>query len=48
MEDLHRSGKPSTSATEVNIVKVKVIGTKNTHSTFREVVISLVDAYHSN
>uniref|UniRef100_A0A2H1WM79 SFRICE_031170 n=1 Tax=Spodoptera frugiperda TaxID=7108 RepID=A0A2H1WM79_SPOFR len=41
MEDLPRSGRPSTSATEVNIAKVKKIVTENTHSTLREIATEL-------
>jgi hypothetical protein len=41
MEVLPRSGRPSTSATEVNIAKVREIVTENTHSTLREIVVEL-------
>jgi hypothetical protein len=36
MEDLSRSGRQSTSTTEVKIAKVKEIVTENPHSTLRE------------
>ena len=37
MEDLPRSGRPSTSSTEVNIAKVKEMVTENRHLNFREI-----------
>jgi hypothetical protein len=41
MEDLHRSGRPSTSATEVNIAKVKEIVSGNPYSTLRQIAAEL-------
>ena len=37
MEDLPRSGRPSTSSTEVNIAKVKEMVTENRHLSLREI-----------
>ncbi|XP_060806375.1 uncharacterized protein LOC132903073 [Amyelois transitella] len=47
MEDLPRSGRPSTSATEVNIAKVKEIVTENPHSTLREIATELSVSHES-
>lgn len=47
MEDLPRSGRPSTSATEVNIAKVKDIVTENPHSTLREIAAELSVSHES-
>lgn len=47
MEDLPRSGRPSTSATEVNIAKVKEIVTENPHSTLREIAAELFISHES-
>jgi hypothetical protein len=41
MGDLPCSGGPSTSATEVNIAKVKEIVTKNPHSTLKVIAAEL-------
>ena len=37
MEDLPRSGRPSTSSTEVNIAKVNEMVTKNRHLSLRKI-----------
>jgi hypothetical protein len=42
MENLPRSSRPSKSATEVNIAKVKDILTENPHSTLREIAAELL------
>ena len=47
MEDLPRSGRPSTSSTEVNIAKVKEIVTENRHSSLREIVAELSVSHES-
>ena len=41
MEDLPRSGRPSTSLTEVNIARVKEMVTENRHSSLREIAAEL-------
>ena len=41
MEDLRRSGRPSTSSTEVNIAKVKEMVTENRHLSLREIAVEL-------
>jgi hypothetical protein len=41
MEDLPRSVRPSTSATEVDIAKVKAIVTENPHLTLRKIAAEL-------
>jgi hypothetical protein len=46
-EDLAPSGRPSTSATEVNIAKVKDIVTDNPHSTLREIATELSVSHKS-
>ncbi|XP_045498234.1 protein GVQW3-like [Colias croceus] len=47
MEDLQRSGRPSTSATEVNIAKVKEIVTENPHASLREMAAYLSVSHES-
>ena len=47
MEDLPRSGRPSTSSTEVNISKVKEMVTKNRYLSFREIVAELSVSHES-
>lgn len=47
MEDLPRSGRPSTSATEGNIAKVKEIVTENPHSTLKEIAAELSITHES-
>ena len=39
MEDFPRSGRPSTSLTEVNIAKLKEMVTENRHLSLREIAI---------
>ena len=41
VKDLPRSGRPSTSSTEVNIAKVKEIMTENRHLSLREIAAEL-------
>ena len=41
VEELPRSGRPSTSSTEVNIAKVKKMVTQNRHSSSREIAAEL-------
>ena len=41
VEDLHRSGWPSTSSTEVNIANVKKMVTENRHLSLREIAVEL-------
>ena len=41
MEDLSRSGRPSTSSTDVNIAKVKEMVTKNHHLSLREIAAEI-------
>ena len=41
VEDLPRSGQPSTSSTEVNIAKVKEMVTENCHLSLREIAAKL-------
>ena len=47
MEDLPRSGRPSTSSTEVNIVKVKETLTENRQWTLREIAAELSVSHES-
>ena len=47
MEDLPRSGRPSTSSTEVNIAKVKEIVTENRHLSLREVAAEFSVSHES-
>jgi hypothetical protein len=47
MKDLLRSGMPSTSASEVNIAKVKKIVTENPHSALREIATELSVSHKS-
>ena len=47
MEDLPRSGRPSTSSTEVKIAKVKEIMTENRHLSLREIAAELSVSYES-
>ena len=47
MEDLPCSGRPLTSSTEVNIVKVKEMMTENRHLSLREIAAEL-SMYHES
>ena len=47
VEDFPRSGRPSTSSTEVNIAKVKEMVTGNCHLSLREIAIELSVSYES-
>ena len=47
MEDLPRSGRPSTSSTEVNIAKVKEMVTENCHLSLREIDAELSVSHES-
>ena len=47
MEDLPRSGWPSTSSTEVNIAKVKEMMTENRHLSLREIAAELSVSHES-
>ena len=47
VEDLPRSGRPSTSSTEVNIAKVKEMVTENRHLSLREIAIKLSVSHES-
>jgi hypothetical protein len=47
MDDLPRSSKPATSATEVNITKVKEIVTENPHSALRDIAVKLSISHES-
>lgn len=47
MEDVPRSGRPSTSVTEVNIAKVKETVTENPHSTLRKIATELSVSHES-
>jgi hypothetical protein len=47
MEDSPYSGRPSRSATEVNLAKVKEIVTENPHSTLTEIAIELSVSHES-
>ena len=47
VEDLPRSGRPSTSSTEVNICKVKEMVTENLHSSLREIAAELSVSHQS-
>ena len=47
MEDLPRSGCPSTSSTELNIVKVKEMVTENRHISLREIATELFVSHES-
>jgi len=50
VEDLPRSGRPSTSLTEVNIAKVKEMVNENRHLSLREIPaelsVSRINSYH--
>ena len=50
VKDLPRSGRPSTSSTQVNIVKGKGMLTANRHLSLREIAaelsVSLINSYH--
>ena len=41
VQDLPRSGRPSTSSTEINIAKVKEMVTENRHLSLREIAAEL-------
>ena len=41
VEDLPRSGRPSTSSIEINIAKVKEMVTENRHLSLREIAVEL-------
>ena len=47
MEDFPRSGQPSTSSTELNIVRVKEMVTKNRHLSLREIATELFVSHES-
>ena len=47
MEDLPRSGRPSTSSTEVNIRQVKEIVTENPHSSLSEMAAQVSVSHES-
>ena len=47
MEDFPRSGRPSTSSTEVSIARVNEMVTKNRHSSLREIVAELSVSHES-
>ena len=47
VEDLPRSGRPSTSSTEVNIAKVKEMVTENHHLSLREIAAELSVSHKS-
>ena len=47
MEDLPRSGRPSTSSTEVNIAKVKEMVTENRHLSLGEIGAELSVSHKS-
>ena len=47
MEDLPRSGRPSTSSTEVNIAKVKKMVTENRPLSLREIANELSVSHES-
>lgn len=47
MEDLPRSGRPSTSSTEVNIAKVKEMVTENRHLSLRGIATELLVSHES-
>ena len=47
MEDLLRSGQPSTFSTEVNIPKVKEMATENRHLSLREIAGELSMSHES-
>jgi hypothetical protein len=47
MEDLLRSSRSSTSATEVNIAKMKEMVTENPHSTFSVLAVDLSVSHES-
>ena len=48
MEDLPRSGRPSTSSTEVNIANVKKIVTENRHLSLKEIAAELFVSHEFN
>ena len=47
MKDLPRSGRPSTSSTEVNIDKVKEMVIENRHFSLREIAAELTVSHES-
>ena len=47
MQDLSRSGQPSTSSTEVNIAKVKEMVTENRHLSLRVIAVVLSVSHES-
>jgi DNA-directed RNA polymerase sigma subunit (sigma70/sigma32) len=47
VEDLPRSGRSSTSSTEVNIAKVKEMVTENRHLSLREIAAELSVSHES-
>ena len=47
MEDLPRSGRPSTSLTQVNIAKVKEMVTESRHSSLRKIAPELSVSHKS-
>ena len=47
VEDLPRSGRPSTSSTEINIAKVKEMVTENRHLSLREIAAELSMSHES-
>ena len=47
LEDLSRSGRPSTSSTEVNIAKVKEMVTENRNLSLREIAAELYVSHES-
>ena len=47
VEDLPRSGRPSTSSTKVNVAKVKEIMTENHHLSSREIAAELPVSHES-
>ena len=47
VEDLFRSGRPSTSSTEVNIAKVMKMVTENRHLSLREIATELFVSHES-
>ena len=47
VENLSRSGRPSTSSTEVNIAKVKEMVTENRHLSLREIAAELSVSHES-
>ena len=47
VEELPRSGRPSTSSTEINIAKVKEMVTENRHLSLREIAAELSVSHES-